>query len=647
MPPEWNGIGCTDASLDISIGYGHKIAKSLSAPETASFFYGIGAHEVMHLLLTDFRMLASRLEEKQNVEKRIYHEIWNILEDSSIEHYIPQYIGGRMVRDLDFSKATIFKHSPPIDDERNNNAYAQFIVAAIAFGDAGVLKGKFTFPEAKKIFAETLPLWSKGIEEASAAKRFELAEEIFLASKPLWEDVAATTSKLDYNKLFDELMERLGKTIGENPGTSGLGKPPNGAEQPESERDKRRRITIRTITKEEKDEITAGNPVQSLPTALPDSDIEILVVEGEDENDGNEKPNAILPAEQNSKEEDDEDGENEDNEESAIKSLEDEGTLPDENKLDIMSELAKYERKVSEDNKSDKENKDIAIDIPLLSNGFKNVCKGVNAHNVNSKNKATETDLLIYANLIDGIEDKIHVMSMQFKKIFERARDEKQHRASGRYNADRAARSRLSYRVFDKNRESGNRYDTAVFILVDESGSMDGENIQQARLAAIGLAEALAESKIPLYIMGFTADIPFHTNMPTHYHYIKWRNTQKDRLRLLQINARYNNFDGFSIRQAHSMLEKRTEQNRLLIVISDGVPICEVYDRLGFSHGVADTKMAIREASKDVTVAGVLVGDGNPKIHAEMYGYNFLHIKEANELFVQLGGYLRKLIKGW
>jgi nitric oxide reductase activation protein len=146
--------------------------------------------------------------------------------------------------------------------------------------------------------------------------------------------------------------------------------------------------------------------------------------------------------------------------------------------------------------------------------------------------------------------------------------------------------------------------------------------------------------------MGFSADEKISTR-PDHYHYVKWRNTAKDRHRLLNVLDRNaNNFDGYSIRAAHSILKRHPAQKKLLMVISDGRPLCDAYS-ISSGTGFTDTKMAIREASKDTTVVGLLIGNLDAAIHAEMYGYNFIHVKKVDELFGQLGGYLRKTVKGW
>jgi hypothetical protein len=588
-------LGYTDATMTIRLGYGHKIAKNLTVAETASFFYGIGLHEIMHLLLSDFKQLDQRIKRKKCPEDKIYHEICNILEDSAIEHFAPQYVGGRLIDDLNLARAQIYKQSEPI--ESINDPYGQFITAAIMIGDAGLLKGEFTYPEAKRIFTDTLPLWTAGVTEASPTRRFDLSEEIFVRSRPLWE--GRYNDELDGQ--ISEIMELSGKTIHETDlRTSGLGDRPDESEMPETERSKRRTMTILKLNAD--DEI--GNDDAEPTTGS----------KAESQDDAS--------------------------------SIEDESTLSEEEGEKIIEELEDYELKVEDEAKSDAEVDAQPINLPISSDGYKNVCKGIVANNEYSVSRESNEDIEQYDKLVASIQDSVNILSRQFARLFTKAKDEKQHRTSGKHNANRAARAKLSCRVYDKNREMGSNFDTAIFILVDESGSMRNKKIRQARLAVIGLAEALSASNIPLYIMGFSSD-EMASKRPDHYHYVKWRNTAKDRHRLLNVAARCaNNFDGYSIRSAHSILKRHPAQNKILIVISDGRPLCDAYGRTS-GLGIADTIMAIREASKDATVVGLLIGDLDATAHKEMYGYNFMHVKKVDELFGQLGNYLRKTVKGW
>ena len=176
---------------------------------------------------------------------------------------------------------------------------------------------------------------------------------------------------------------------------------------------------------------------------------------------------------------------------------------------------------------------------------------------------------------------------------------------------------------------------------IDESASMRGDKIKVARLTAILLAEVFAKIGITVKIIGFT-DTCGH---PEHYHYISWKNTPQDRLKLLNISAKLDNFDGYSIRYCGEILKKRPERHKMLIVVSDGYPVTHAYSTLG--AGIADTRNAIREVSRFSKVFGVLIGSGTAEFHHIMYGNNLLHISKVDELPQRLAKKISTIIKGW
>jgi cobalamin biosynthesis protein CobT len=720
IPPDT--IGCTDRNRIIHLGYSNEMVNELSVEETASFFNGVGLHEIMHLLMTDFGLAKKYRDQHPTSEQQIFHNIFNVLEDSAIEYFAPQYAGGRILEDLNFMRAFIYKQSESIDSEDNSrHAFYQYMTAAIQFGDAGLIKGEFTLPEAYNAFMDTIELWAKGVKEPDAEKRIQISEEIFQKTKPLWEEMAKNAKEMEeFLKELQEALKQQGKDGAESEG-GGLGKTPSADGMPESEREKRRKITIHRITKEEAEEMGLDNDGENESGGVPpDGDIDLYIVEGEEAVDKPEKSDGIpipVPAEKaeddekaeaedvsgsddkTDVEEDDapeipEDGDPEDKTETesgssgtstdtdsesadsmgdtskgesgspsnmdadyshegeipsdsgtTARSIEEEFEISDERYHELAEELAKYSADLAAEASSDKDEDSVVIDVPLSTDGINHICKGKTVRNLNVKMADDTYNALLtqYQKLVGEINDKVLTLSNQFKRLFERAKEEKMYRTSGRLDAQRLGGSRLTCRVFEKNRNAGDRSDTAVFLLVDESGSMRGEKASQARIAAIGLAETFAKNKIPLYVMGFTADTDgAHA---VHFHYLKWRNTLKDRVKLLNISGRDNNFDGYSIRQAYEILKKRPEEHKLLIVISDGEPACRSYG-IG-KLGIADTKLAVKEASKYATVIGVLVGTLRPDIHKELYGFNFLHVTNANMLFTQMGSYVRKLIKGW
>jgi nitric oxide reductase activation protein len=171
---------------------------------------------------------------------------------------------------------------------------------------------------------------------------------------------------------------------------------------------------------------------------------------------------------------------------------------------------------------------------------------------------------------------------------------------------------------------------------------MCGTKSNHAKQTAIALAEVMNNLKIPVYIIGFTADTSGADAV--HNHYITWKNTKLDRLKLLNITARCNNFDGYSIRYGGEIIKKKNAKHKLMIVISDGSPACRFYHG---ADGIADTKDAIRDVRKSASVLGVAIGNSDTEELHYMYGKDFIHIRNMDDLFAGMSKKIAQIIASW
>lgn len=149
-------------------------------------------------------------------------------------------------------------------------------------------------------------------------------------------------------------------------------------------------------------------------------------------------------------------------------------------------------------------------------------------------------------------------------------------------------------RVFRRKQENTTK-DVAVSILIDCSGSMDGENITIASQTAYALSSVLDRIGIVNEVLGFTTlrEVPqelLKEEEETGIHYSRREGIYipifkqfSDRMgapvkRRLAImpNTRFlrNNIDGESVQIAASRLAARREKRKVLMVLSDGQPAC-------------------------------------------------------------------------
>lgn len=139
----------------------------------------------------------------------------------------------------------------------------------------------------------------------------------------------------------------------------------------------------------------------------------------------------------------------------------------------------------------------------------------------------------------------------------------------------------MSKNVFYKKYE-GENLNTAVSLLIDESGSMGSSGKDDmARALAIALGETLDKIKIPFEILGFTTArwegpyiAPFTRTIPLQLDIFKNFSDkyQMIKTRLGMIQGRLHNIDGESVKFAGARLQARKELRKVLFVLSDGRP---------------------------------------------------------------------------
>ena len=137
--------------------------------------------------------------------------------------------------------------------------------------------------------------------------------------------------------------------------------------------------------------------------------------------------------------------------------------------------------------------------------------------------------------------------------------------------------------------------DTVVTLLIDNSGSMRGRPITIAALCADILSRTLERCSVKVEILGFTTKNwkggksreewnknnkpkkPGRLNDLRHIIYksadTHWRQSKKNLGLMLKEGLLKENIDGEAISWAFSRLNKRKEERKILMVISDGAPV--------------------------------------------------------------------------
>jgi uncharacterized protein YegL len=136
--------------------------------------------------------------------------------------------------------------------------------------------------------------------------------------------------------------------------------------------------------------------------------------------------------------------------------------------------------------------------------------------------------------------------------------------------------------------------DIAVVFLIDMSRSTKGATIHCEKEALIIMSEALREVGDAFAIFGFSGDnrdnVDFYTIKDFEESY-----NQAVKARISAIDYGFENRDGTALRHTISILKKREEKTKMIILISDGKPVDKEYSG---NYAIEDTRMALKEARK-------------------------------------------------
>ena len=190
--------------------------------------------------------------------------------------------------------------------------------------------------------------------------------------------------------------------------------------------------------------------------------------------------------------------------------------------------------------------------------------------------------------------------------------------------------------------------DFAVEILIDASGSQRKRQSLVALQAYI-LSEALSRAGIPQRVMGFCSFWDY-TVMRRFRDYEEGPEANR---RIFEFYGSANNRDGLAIRAAAQSLDERQEENKILIVLSDGRPNDLVVNRPNskntapycLDYAVRDTAHRGAETSKPGNRgSGRLCRRGRGPAGGEerIFGKDFAYIKEIGNFARVVGRYLKK-----
>lgn len=192
--------------------------------------------------------------------------------------------------------------------------------------------------------------------------------------------------------------------------------------------------------------------------------------------------------------------------------------------------------------------------------------------------------------------------------------------------------------------------DFAVEVLIDASGS------QQRRQSLVALqgfiiSRALSLAEIPHRVTGFCT-FGSYTILNEYRDYLD--NSDADE-NIFEFYGSANNRDGLAIRAAADSLDKQPQENKILIVLSDGNPndIIAANSRQKaekqpycLDFAVKDTATEVRRLrNRKISVLGVFAGEEEDlQAEKKIFGKDFAYIRDISNFANIVGHYLKKQI---
>ena len=614
-PVKWiefgDELGYTEKTGTIHVAYEHsQMMSGLDAKQKVAFRLGVFGHELLHQIFTDFAAHENIINAHPEAERMILATLINIIEDPAIEHQAPMVFGTELLGCLRYMIRQIYKVSGSISDAPT--AFIQVVNALIYFGDIGIIKGDFTFPEAEEAFKSIVQEFYDEIHDTNSASRMRAAERWLEFLRPLWEEDKENQDELKKN--LDSLMEKSGKSTPQGSGAPQM-------EPPSSQKDDG-----------EADENEDGE--SSGKSMSPIDERRRKFLESASKGGGKE----------NSQDNGSSEGAIVGNEEDSLAEFEISQDALD-SIINKVNELGNKIRREMIDNAKSANPFDSSGKLKPFADDMK-YCVGGMMEDIKAKDvlmSEQNIDTSSYNELLEINQRSIKTLTNSLKLLFSQNRDTKIHTTSGRFNVARGAAGN-TIKVFDRKRVNTEADDVAVMILVDESGSMSGNGKKEAaRNCCVILAESFSRLNLPCYIIGFSADNDGF--QAVHHHYVTWNNTADERHTLSATSASGNNFDSYSIAYGASVLRRQRSEHKIMFVVSDGRPNCMSY--VGKNDGLNKTREAIKGASKVASIVGIGIQCGDDDVFTKMYSGRFTNLSDASQLTGAITRILKRIVSSY
>lgn len=220
-------------------------------------------------------------------------------------------------------------------------------------------------------------------------------------------------------------------------------------------------------------------------------------------------------------------------------------------------------------------------------------------------------------------------------------------RRSGHVDSRGLSRMNTNQKIFFTKKAPSDEDDMAIFFLIDQSDSMSSANegegaskIAYSREVAVMLEHFARLAGIPLYIAGHNMS---DGGMNFYIHKSFESKEELDRCSLAAIGTSGRNRDGLAIHISCEILGKRPEQDKLFIILSDGLPNDGGY---GGKAAAEDIQNIVRLAQRKYGIETIAcaIGKDRDRIR-DIYGNAYLDVSDFSALPKKLTQLIRERIE--
>ncbi len=555
-----------------------KVFDHINEEDKPLFIAGLFAHELMHCIKTPFAEMKTLCEGKYKLESRKFRRILNVLEDPAIENFAAWFEGGYLADGIKFVNESLFNDGSAIESIGSDSTqcipqeiidYAQWEGAMLQYGWTRKIKNDFTSDKARNVFYDNFDLYNRIINEADNHNRLMLQEKYY--------QIIAKEFGLDKIPL-------------ENAKECGYG-PNCNREGGQTDSD-------------------LSQAAQSFSEQMQNGKNSSSAFNTGDNGTNTDSSDANNPSDANG-------SFDADNSANTNASSGNSGSVDGESD-DEKKKAAEKKRKDSLKNLNDQ-----------LNEAKKQVQKKVN----DFKNAYKESDLISQQNGDLYVEYKsknmpyIKQLSSSWKRLLTKDMHGKIFAASGNFNLNRyACKGHQTVNFFEKKKLPEEKFDAAICILLDISGSM-----RRRMEIAMSQVQVLVESLTDIGVD--TCVIPFSGIT----HVLKeWGKPLKS----FYLDAYGGTNTTDAVLLALNTLKYRDAKNRLCILITDGEP-----------NNSNTASAAIKEISKFCDIYTILVNCPNDAGYQDylrtVFGDSFIFNEDVAELNKTLTPKIRHSLRKW